>query len=450
MRKKLHSFYLYTFLILSTVGCRGCSCNLPTTYILETIVEEIQLDSNNIARIKIEHLEKKGARFTFKFKKHGGKSKYFIRYNLQVNDRPYRNEIFEQDANATDSMNQHTADISVKLSPDKLHLLVNYEKEAIGVYHLLAKGKPFTTTVKPKEVKRMIAAFNENTLKSPEKLMLDYVEKTKDISASYNNTYVKETLIAQETPSEFDNKILAFIGLPLADVYFDPSRVMLLCSKNKHAYWRTKATKLIYRYISEVTRAKHPISEEVMQHANGAVNLFTNGLSKYMDKRAIERQVLPKYPYYAYAIKIFHTTEDGRSLRPNEAKAIKKNCLNLLSDDKFREALPDEDISANQAIEFLIRYRDDKKLDRFEKTIAAIFRPKIAALNCRSFEDEILFPYDTRFSEGEQEIILRYAKQLDKELPEKEPNFHLQQFLNNIDLLENPATPEEKKEENVG
>jgi len=296
----------------------------------------------------------------------------------------------------------------------------------------------------------MAASFNKNTLESPEKLMLAYVENTKEMSSSHNNTYVKETLIVQETPSEFDDQILAFIGLPLADAYFDEARVHLLCSKKKHVDWRTKATKLMYRYISEVTRAKHPIPEETMQHADGAVNLFTNGLSKYMDKRAIERQVLPKYPYYPYAIKIFHATEDGRSLRPKEARSVKSNCQKLLSDDKFREALPDKKLSANQAIEFLIRYRDDKKLAKFEETIAVIFRPEIANLNCRSFEDEILFPYDTRFSEGEQKIILKHAKKLAAELPKDEPNFHLQQFLKKIDLIENPPAPEEKKEENVG
>ena len=53
-------------------------------------------------------------------------------------------------------------------------------------------------------------------------------------------------------------------------------------------------------------------------------------------------------------------------------------------------------------------------------------------------EDEILFPYDTRFSEAEQEVILRHAKRLGKQVSSLEEHFHLNQFLKEIEAKENP------------
>ena len=57
-------------------------------------------------------------------------------------------------------------------------------------------------------------------------------------------------------------------------------------------------------------------------------------------------------------------------------------------------------------------------------------------------EDEILFPYETRFSKTEQAIILKHARKLSEEIPNAENYFHLQQFLKRIEAIENPASKE--------
>jgi hypothetical protein len=441
MSTKLNSIYLYTIICLLIAGCRGCSCNPPHTNILESIVEEIKLDSNNTARIKIEHLEKVGMGFTFEYKSHGSKAKHVIRYNLKLNDRPYRNEIFEHDAVATDSMNQHRKDISIQLSPDELHLLLKYEGEIIGVYHLLDSGMPFTTTIYSSEVKAIAKQFKQNSLQSPEEIMLNYVAQVKKMKDSYNNKYVLKSLQAQSSPYYFDKKFLELLGLPLVDGYFEPSRVKKLCT-SRDTEWRTRATKKVYRYISEARNAKKPVSPEKLLRAGGAMNIFLNGLNDYMDSRAIERQVLPQYPLYPYTVELFHDTEEHRTLRKKEAQNVSKNCVKLLTEDQFRESLPSEKQAVNCAIEFLIRYRDERNLESFEKSIAAIFRKEILDLDPRNMEDEILFPYDTRFSESEQEVILRYAKSLGKEVSDLEKHFHLNQFLKEIEAKENPDTGE--------
>ncbi len=446
MSKKLRSLYLYSILCLLIAGCRGCSCNPPHINILESIVEEVRLDSNNTARIKIEHLEKVAMGFTFKYKKHGGSSKHMIRYNLQFNDRPYRKEIYEHDATATDSMNQHRKDISIKLSPDELHMLIKYKNETVGVYHLLDSGMPFTTTIIPSGVKVLAKQFNQNSLKSPEEIMYAYVATVKDMKDSYNNKYILKTLQAQASPSYFDKKFLELLGLPLVDGYFESSRVKKLCT-SRDTEWRTRATKKVYRYISEARNARQPVSADKLQRASGAINIFLNGLNDYMDSRAIERQVLPEYPLYPYTVELFHyikdDSEEHRSLRKKEAKSVSNNCLKLLTEDTFRETLPSEEEAVNCAIEFLIRYRDGRNTEAFEKAIAAIFRKEILEIDPRNMEDEILFPYDTRFSEAEKEIILKHAKRLGKEVSSLEKHFHLNRFLKGIEAKENPESAED-------
>lgn len=433
MNRIIPKLYVYSLLGLFFVGCRGCSCNIPKTYILESIVEEIQLDSQHIAKVQIEHLKKTGFGFTFKFKKHNTKSSYAVRYNLQIDDRPYRNEIFEQDAVETDSMSQHRKDISLAISDDQQHLLVKFEQQTIGVYHLLPEGMPFTTSIEPKAVKKLAKNFNNNNLKSPVDYMLAYVQQTTDIDDAYNNKYIQGTLTAQKSPCVFDDSLLLYIGKPLADVYFaSDGRTSQLALKNKK--WRQKATSKVYQHIRTVSRARFPLPDHLREQAGGAINLFNSGLSGYMNNRAIERQVLPLYPLHDFAVELYKK-EVHRTLRKNEVKSIEKNCHNLLSNPELRDKVHDPALSVNESIEFLIQYRDVKNLKSFEKMMAAVFSPPIIEMEPRNLEDEILFPYDTRFSEAEQAIILQYARAA-YDLQKKEDkiiSFHLKNFINKID-----------------
>ncbi|MDC0230656.1 hypothetical protein OAK19_01700 [Aureispira] len=432
MKIKFQSFYLYVILCLFFLGCRGCSDNPPVTYILESIVEDIQIDSNNIARIQIEHLKNKNIGFKYKFKKNGGSASHVICYNLKLNKRPYRNEVFMQDAIATDSLDQYRHDINIILSKDRLHLLLTHENNPIGVYHLLDSGMPFTTSIDPAKTKAMAIDFAQNILQDPEDIMVDYVGKVVDFTSSYNNNYINKTLSAQKSPSSLDKKLFAYIGFPLADSYFTTSRITKLCA-SLDTKWRTKAIKKIYKIIGKVSRAKNPVNEALIRQADGAINIFTNGLDDYIDKRAIERQVLPKYPLYPYTIKLFNDSEEGRILRKVEVNKIEKNCIELLKIDSFRNALPAPKTAVNCAIEFLIRYRDNSNLKAFEESIASVFRMEILKLNPKTMDDEIFFPYSTRFSETEQKIILSYARKLANQIPEGEDYLYLDKFLKNID-----------------
>jgi hypothetical protein len=71
---------------------------------------------------------------------------------LQLNDRPYHKAIFEQDAAKTDSIQQH--------------LLIKHLGDPIDVYHVLPAGAPFSTTFEKSELKKNLAAFKQNTLKT--------------------------------------------------------------------------------------------------------------------------------------------------------------------------------------------------------------------------------------------------------------------------------------------
>jgi len=431
MRIKLQTIYLYTFLVTALVGCRGCSCNLPSTHVLEKIVQEVELDSENIAKIQIEHLEKKGRGFTFKYQEHGGNASYAVRYNLQLNDRPYRKAVFEHDAAKTDSVQQYQTDISLEISPDQQHLLIKHLGKPIDVYHILPTGAPFSTTFEKSDLKKNLAAFKQNTLKNPADLLTDYVAKMETEAQFANNPYIKETLDAQEGPSSLDKTLLELIGKPLADYYFaKQGRIAYLCRHDKK--WRTRAMKKVYRFVGEASRTRLPMPKKTLQNATGAVNLFVHGLSGPMDKRAIERLVLPQYPLYPYTATVYKT-EYHRTLRKGDLKSIEKNCKNILTKHSFRKDLPKESLSADAAIEFLIQYRDDKNIKAFEQTMKAVFQKEILLLDLRNIESEILFPYDSRFSKAEQAIILSYAKKVAKELDKKQQNFHLSAFLDRFD-----------------
>jgi hypothetical protein len=413
------------------MGCRGCSCNPPKIFILEKIVHEVQLGSENTAKIQIEHLEKKGRSFTFKFRKHGGKSSYAVRYNLQLNDRPYRKAIFEQDAAKTDSVQQYRTDISLEISTDQQHLLIKHLGEPIDVYHILPTGAPFSTTFKKSDLKKNLAAFKQNTLKKPADLLTEYVAKMETKKQFADNTSIKETLDAQEGLSSLDKTLLELIGKPLADYYFAKSgRIAYLCTHDKN--WRTRAMKKIYRFVGEASRTRLPMPKKTLQNARGAVNLFVHGLSGQMDKRAIERLVLPQYPLYPYTAMVYKL-EHHRTLRKSDLQSIEKNCKKILTEHSFRKELPKESLSADAAIEFLIQYRDDKNIKAFEEIIKAVFQKEIIQLDLRNIESEILFPYDSRFSKAEQVLILRYAKNVAKELGKKQRNFHLTAFLKRFD-----------------
>lgn len=427
MRIKSQNIYLYTFLMIALAGCRGCSCNPPKTFILEKIVEEVQLDPEHTAKIEIEQLEKKKMGFTFKFKKHGGGSSYAIRYNLQLNNRPYCKAIFEQDANKTDSVQQYRKDISLEISANQQHLLVKHLGEPIDVYHILPTGAPFSITFENVDLKKNVAAFRDKSLKKPEDLLTDYVAKMETEDQFANNISIKETLDAQEGICPLDKKLLELVGKPLADYYFaKPGRIAYLCTHDKE--WRTKAMKKIYRFVGEASRAKHPMPKETLQNATGAVNLFVCGLADQMDKRAIERLVLPQYPLYPYSSEIYKL-EYHRTLQKTDAQSIEKNCKKILTKHTFRKELPDQNHSADAAIEFLIQYRADNNINAFEETIEAIFQKEILLLDLKNIESELFFPYDTRFSKEEQAIILNAAKKAAKELDKKEQNFNLNAFL---------------------
>jgi hypothetical protein len=435
MRIKLQNIYLYTFLSTALMGCRGCSCNPPKTFILEKVVQEVQLNPENIAKIQIEHLEKKGMGFTFKFKKHGGNASYAVRYNLQLNDRPYRKAIFEHDAAKTDSVQQYRTDISLDISPDQQHLLIKHLGEPIDVYHVLPTGMPFSTTFGKVDLKKNIAAFKQNTLQKPAILLTEYVAKMETEEQFANNKLIKETLDAQEGLSSLDKDLLELIGKPLADYYFTKSgRISYLCIHDKN--WRTRAMKKVYRFVGEASRTRYPMPKETLQNVSGAVNLFVHGLSGSMDSRAIERSVLPQYPLYPYSVAVYKL-EHHRTLRKTEAQSIEKNCKKILTGHSFRKELPEQDLSTDAAIEFLIQYRDDKNTRAFEEIIKAVFHKEILQLELKNIESEIFFPYDSRFSEKEQAIILKYAKKLNKELDKKEQNFHLTAFLNRVEKEQN-------------
>lgn len=413
--------YLYYFLALCFMGCRGCGCNLPKTYILESVVEKIPLGNNHQAQIQIEHLEKTGFGFTYKYKKHQNASRHSIRYNLKFDDRPYRKEIFEQDAVATDSMNQHRKDISLELSPDATHLLVLFEQKPIGVYHILPQGMPFTTDISPKAVKKLTAIFRKNQLEQPEKIMLDYIithkkglnEASKD--QQYNSKYISETLNAQLSPSFFDDALLDHIGFELVDDYYAKDNRALSLAVEDNA-WHKKATQKVYKYIATASRAKLPLDKTTLFNALGAVNLFNSGLSNYMDKRAIERQVLPLYPLHPFTVTLYRK-QYHRTLRPKEARSIENNCRKILSDAAHRKLLSQPQNAANEAIEFLIQYRNPDNLKGFEQMMASVFTLPIMKLNLRNINGEILFPYETRFSEAEQALIVSYARQLYQKIP---------------------------------
>lgn len=434
MSSQLQSLCLYIFLLTALIGCRGCSCNPPKTFILEKIVQEVNLDAENVAKIEIEHLEKKKMGFTFKFKKHGSKSTYAICYNLQLNDRPYCKGIYEHDAEKTDSVQQFRNNITLQMSKDKKHFLVKHLGEVIDVYHILPKGAPFSTSFKKSELKINATAFEQNTLKSPENLLAEYVEKMDTEAQFSNNKSIKETLDAQEGICPLDKDLLELVGKPLADYYFTKQgRITHLCTHDK--VWRTRAMKKVYRFIGEANRAKHPISEEILKNATGAVNLFVHGLADQMDKRAIERLVLPQYPIYPYTVKIYKL-EHHRTLRKNEAKSIEKNCKKILTQHDFRKELPAPDMAADASVEFLIQYRDDQNKTAFKEIMTAIFQKEIFLLDLKNVESEIFFPYDSRFSEEEQAFILNQAKKVAKELSKKEQNFHLKAFLKRFEKKE--------------
>jgi hypothetical protein len=427
MRIKLQNIYLYTFLITTLVGCRGCNCSPPKTFILEKMVQEIELDKENNAKIQIEHLKKKKMGFTLKFKKHGGKASYAVRYNLQLNDRPYRKAIFEHDAEKTDSVQQYKKDISLEISADQQHLLIKHLGEPIDVYHILPTGAPFSTTFKKVDLKKNIAAFRQKTLKNPANLLTDYVEQMETEEQFANNLSIKETLDAQEGICSLDKNLLELVGKPLADYYFTKQgRISYLCTHDKD--WRTRAMKKVYRFVGEASRAKHLMPKETLQNATGAVNLFVHGLADQMDKRAIERLVLPQYPLYPYTVEVYKL-EHHRTLRKNEAQSIEKNCKKILANHSFRKDLPDQQLAADAAIEFLIQYRDDKNINAFKEIMKAVFQKEILLLELKNIESEIFFPYDSRFSEKEQAIIIKQAQKVAKELDKKEENFHLKAFL---------------------
>ncbi|MCH2021720.1 MAG: hypothetical protein MK207_04495 [Saprospiraceae bacterium] len=433
MKIKFDSFYLYTLLYICFIVCDGCNYNQPPLINFNSrIVKDIQLDSNNIVQIQIEKLKKENIGFNYKLNKPVEKSSHIIHYNLKLNNRPYRNEVFKQDAINNDSLDQHRNDISVQLSKDKLHLLLKYGNIPIGVYHMLDSGMPFTTTIDPQKVKTMAKDFDLNVLQDPENIMIAHIEKIKDYTSDYNNTYIKKTLNAQKSPSSLDKKLLDYIGYPLADSFFTISRIKKLCT-SLDTKWRTKAIKKIYRIIGKVTRAKDPINQTLEREANGAVNIFTRGMNDYIDKRAIERQILPKYPLYPYAIILFNDSEEDRILSKTEVGKINSNCKKVLSVDTFRNALPAPTKTVNCAIEFLIRYRDDSNLKSFEESMASIFRKQILKDNVKTIDDEIFYPYSTRFSEAEQRIILNHARKLAIQMHEEEDAMYLNKFLKNID-----------------
>ncbi len=443
MSIKSNHIYLYIFLITALVGCRGCSCSPPKTFVLEKLTKDIRLDADNVATIQIEHLEKKKMSFTFKFKKHGGKASYAMRYNLKLNDRPYRKAIFEHDAAKTDSVQQYQNDLSLEISEDQQHLLVKHLGEPVDVYHILPLGAPFSTTFKKVELKKNSTAFQQKTLKSPEDLLTDYVAKMETEAQFANNPSIKETLDAQEGICPLDKKLLELVGNPLADYYFTKEgRISYLCTHDKA--WRTRAMKKVYRFVGEASRSKHPMPPQTLKNATGAVNLFVHGLADLMDKRAVERMVLPQYPLYPYTEAVYNL-EHHRTLRPNEARSIEKNSKKILTNPAFRKELPDPTTAVDAAIEFLILYRDDKNTKAFEEIIKAIFQKEILLLELKNIEAEIFFPYDSRFSQQEQAIILNQAKKAAQQLGKKQENFRLKSFLKRFEKQTNTATKTEKK-----
>ena len=238
---------------------------------------------------------------------------------------------------------------------------------------------------------------------------------------------------AQTSPSFFDDALLEHIGFRLVDDYYaKDNRALTLAIENKD--WHKKATQKVYKYIATAKRSKLPLDKTTLNNALGAINLFNSGLSNYMDKRAIERQVLPLYPLHHYTIKLYRQ-EHHRTLRPQEARSIEKNCKRLLADAKFRKSTHQPQTAVDEAIEFLILYRDPEDLKSFEEIMANIFTKDIVKMGLSNLNREILFPYKTRFSEEEKALIERYARQLYKTIrkDDRHQYFHLESFIKKLD-----------------
>lgn len=424
----LHVYFSFIFF--------GYSCTSPQQELLDAIEYTIELDSSNQARIKIEHLEHKGLEKTFNNVKQPTTSEYVISYSLKLNDRPFLNTMFVQPADKTDSMTQHLSDIQVQLSPNKQHLLVQYRGENMALYHLLDAGIPFNTCIQISCSNNMFRLFEQQKIETPQQLMLDYVLQYGH-KKQPNNARVLQALQAQKCPGYFDEQLLDYIGNSMVDSFFDNNRIKILCTQ-RDAVWRTEATKLVYRSISQAKNAKKPMAISKLEKAEGATNLYLNGLMDYMDNRTVERQVIPQYPLYSYSIRLFQETEENRRLRKKEAQQIVNNCLAILSDDTMKATLPNPKESVDCAVEFLIRYRDTQKTAEFESYIAAIFRLQNFENNSKIIEEEILFPYDTRFSDTEKDIIRQYALQLASSMTANSTDVHLQNFIKKIEGKNTP------------
>lgn len=420
MKSKIYTLYIYLIIATFFVGCKGCSCNLPKTYVLDSHIEELTLETGDTARVRIELLERTGAGFTFKFKQHNTGSSHSVSYDLQINDRPYREFVYEHDADGTDSIQQHCKELTVEMSPDKMHVLVKHQKDVVGVYHLLPQGMPFTTAKKEADVNALAKSFAQNTLGNPTDIMAEYIKQiwTGEKAQTTDDRYTAATLGAQGfTP--LDDILLNYMGIPLVDSFYSQSRIFTLSTKKLE--WLKKAVEKTNKSIALAVTAKPSVSKELLLAANGAVNLYKKGLSEAMEKYSMETLVLQKYPLYDFSITLYDM-DPHRSLRKTIAQKVRANSKAILNDAALRESLPDSKISVDAAILFLVNYRDDKNTAEFDAVMASIFSKDIAKLKPRNLNDEILFPYDTRFSEEEQKIILAHAQRLQKELP-KDANY---------------------------
>lgn len=420
MKSKIYTLYLYLIVATFFVGCKGCSCNTGRTYILDSHIEEMALNASDSARVRIELLERTGIGFTFKFKQHNTKSSHSVSYDLQINDRPYREFVYEHDADGTDSIKQHCKELSVEMSPDKMHVLVKHQKDVVGVYHLLPQGMPFTTAKTEADVKSLAKSFAQNTLGNPTDIMAEYIKQiwAGDKKETNDDKYIAATLGAQGfTP--LDDILLDYMGIPLVDSFYSQTRIVALSTKKLE--WLKKAVEKTNKSIALAVTAKPPLTRELLLAANGAVNLYKKGLGQAMEKYSMETLVLQKYPLYDFSITLYDM-DPHRSLRKTIAQKVRANCKSILNDATLRQGLPDPTLSVNAAILFVVNYRDDKNTAEFDAIMASIFNKDIAKLKPRNLNDEILFPFDTRFSEAEQKIILTYAERLQKELP-KDANY---------------------------
>jgi hypothetical protein len=419
------------FLYLLVFFCIGCTESYQPLEPVPMHLYKQQIDSLNSICITIEGLQKQTDKPQKKLI-NATLNQNRIVYSLQLNDRPSQKAIHFQEVNQIGSLQNYQDDIAVQMSPNHQHFLLSFKGKAIAVYHLLDSGLPFSTCTTARCRQEQIVDFEQNSLESPQNLILEYLSQSKHLKKNSLHEKIATTLLGQSSPSILDFKLIEYLDHKIVQRYFEPFRIKTLCTiRDKR--WRTTATKQVYRSVQRAKYAQVPITADLLNRAEGATQLYLNGLQNFMNNRDVERHVLPQYPLYSYTIKLFHNTEESRVLRKKEMHSIRDNCLKLLTDDGFRASLSHQKEAINEAIEFLISYRDHQNLERFEKSIAAIFRPKIANFHPSNLEDDILYPFHTRFSEAEQAIITRHSRRLIQQLEQGAIHHQIHNFLKQLE-----------------